>query len=330
MKQLKEAIKNKVFKPCYLFTGEEAYLIELYVKQICKQVFEGQDPMINLAQYTYEQKNFDEVIGSLETLPFFAERRVVILWNMDLFHTKNKEKANRLVDTLEQIGETTLCILIEEKIDKRSRLYKKINKEGGFFEFKHLTEKELIQHVGRRLNKEGIKISTADAAFLIHRVGYELHTLEQEISKVIDYSIGQKVVTAHDIEQVTTKHIEAKIFELVDAAGNKQREKALALYQDMVYIKEPTTRILFMISRQMMLIHKVKLMQQGKKDQQHMASILKVPPFVARKLIEQSQRFSLEKLERMLAELLMLEYEFKQGKVELTMGIEVFILEQVC
>ncbi len=328
MKQLKEDIKNRIFQPTYLFTGEEKYLLDVYVKRICDKVFEGQDSMMNLDQYTVDQKDFEVVIGSLETLPFFAEKRVVILWNMDLFNSKNKEKANQLAGKLDQLGETAICIVVEDKIDKRSKLYKKINKLGAFYDFKHLNESALIHHIGRRLAKEKLKISTGDAKFFIERVGYELNTIEQELSKVIDYCVGEEIVVREDIIQVTTKHIEAKIFELVDAIGSKKREIALYLYQDMISLKEPPTRILFMISRQMMLIHNIKLMLQGKMGQQHMASELKIPPFVVNKLIGQSRQFDLATLRQILARLLDLEYQFKQGKMDLTMGIEIFILEQ--
>lgn len=328
MKQLKEAIKNNTFKSVYLFTGEEDYLIQLYVKRIREKVFEGQDAMMNLDQYTVDQKDFEPIIGSLETLPFFAEKRLVILWNMDLFNAKNKEKSNQLTEKLDQLGDTTICIIIEEKIDKRSKLYKKINAIGAVYEFKHLDEKALISYIGRRLSGGNLKISTADAKFLVDMVGYELNILEQELSKIIDYCHGQDIVSKSNIEQIATKHIEAKIFELVDAIGTKKREKALQLYQDMIYLKEPTTRILFMISRQMMLIYQIKLMLFAKKGQQQMASELKIPPFVVNKLIGQSKQFDMKTLRQILAKLLDLEYQFKQGKMDLTMGIEVFILEQ--
>ena len=327
MKQLKEAIKSNTLKPVYLFTGEEDYLIQLYIKHIREKVFEGQDAMMNLDQYNSEQKNFEQVIGSLETLPFFADRRLVILWNMELFQTKNKEKATQLANKLEQLGESTLCLIVEEKIDKRSKLYKTINKYGEIYDFKHLDEKALIKHIGRRLSKNNLKISTTDAKFFVETVGYELNTVEQELSKIIDYCVGQEIVSKLDIEQVATKHIEAKIFELVDAIGTKKREHALQLYQDMLYLKEPTTRILFMISRQIMLIYNIKLMVLAKKGQQQMASMLKIPPFVVNKLIGQSKRFEMAALRQSMAKLLELEYQFKQGEIDLTMGIEIFILE---
>lgn len=327
MKQLKEQLKNKTYSKYYLFTGEEKYLMDIYLKRFTESIFEGQDKMMNLDFFDQENKDIDKVEASLETLPFFATTRVVVLENLDLFNAKNKKINERLVEQLKKMTDATICFIVEDKIDKRNKLYKWIKEQGTVSEFDFLGEKELISFVGRELGKAEIKISTYDAKYFIETVGYELRMITKEVSKLIDYVGGNEIATKNDIDLICTKHLEAKIFELVDAVGNKNREKALFLYQDMIALKEPTTRILFMISRQITLIYQAKLLKQKRLSLSQMGKELKVPEFVVKKIIYQGEQFSFDNIKKTIKELVELEHDFKSGKMNLETGIELMILK---
>ncbi len=327
MKQLKEQIKNKTFSNIYLFSGEEKYLIEIYQKRIVDSIFKGQDQMMNCDQFDQNNKDVDKIELSLETLPFFADKRVVLLKNLDLFNAKNKQSNERITDSLKKVSDTTVCIIIEDKIDKRNKLYKFIKSKGGFYEFGFQSEKELIQYVARELNRVNMKISTVDAKYFIDTVGYELRSIINEISKLIDYVGENTIVTKTDINDVCTKHLESKIFELVDAVGLKERERALLLYQDMLALKEPALKILFMISRQFTLIFQGKLLYKKRISNNHIAKELKIPEFVVRKVLSQGNQFSLDAIKEMIKELVDLEYSFKNGRINLETGIELMILK---
>lgn len=327
MKALREQLKTKEFSKVYLFTGEEKFLIDVYVKRFIDTIFEGQDKMMNFDQFNMDNKDIDKIESSLETLPFFADKRVVLLENLDLFNAKNKAKNERVTTALSKLSDSTICFVVEDKIDKRNKLYKLINKNGLVNVFGFLSEKELIQYVARELNKADIKISSFDGKFFIDTVGYELRAISKEVSKLVDYVGSNEVATKADIEAVCTKHLEAKIFELVDAVGTKNRERALFLYQDMLSLKEPVSRILFMISRQMTLIYEAKLMKAKRMNNQMIAKTIKVPEFVVRKLVAQSESFNHDEIKSTIKQLVDLEFEFKSGKINLETGIELMILK---
>lgn len=327
MKVLREQLKTKDFSSVYLFTGEEKFLIDVYVKRFVDTIFEGQDKMMNFDQFNLDNKDIDKIESSLETLPFFADKRVVLLENLDLFGAKNKSRNERITNALSKVSDSTICFIVEDKIDKRNKLYKLVNKSGTFNVFSFLTEKELIQYVARELSKANIKISSGDGKYFIDTVGYELRAISKEVHKLVDYVGSNEVATRQDIEAVCTKHLEAKIFELVDAVGTKNRERALFLYQDMISLKEPVTRILFMISRQISLIYEAKLMREKRMNNGQIAKEIKVPEFVVRKLVAQSERFNHIEIKDTIKQLVDLEYEFKSGRINLETGIELMILK---
>jgi len=327
MKQLREHIKQRSFKHIYLFYGEEKFLIQLYLQRMLEIIFEGQDKTMNLDRFDNETKDQDKILGSLETLPFFAQKRVVLLEGLDLFNSKNKNKAEAIAKKMDAVKETTICFIVEDDVDKRTTLYKNIKENGFISEFLFQDEQELIQFVGRELQKANKKISTADARYFLETVGFELNTLNQEIKKLRDYLGNEEVVKTEDIDAVCTKHIEAKIFELVDAIGSKQREKAMLLYHDMLAVKEPESRILFMISRQLTLIYHAKLLSSKRVSTPSMAKQLKVPEFVAKKIVTQSLKFTQKDLAVNIKNLVELEYGFKSGKIDLDTGIGLAIVQ---
>lgn len=327
MKELNHQIEERNFAPVYLFTGEEDYMIEFYTNRISKELFEGQDAMMNLDTFDHETKDIQGVLDSMETLPFFAPKRIVVLKHMGLFESKNKNKAEAILNQLKRTGETTVCIIIEAKVDKRSKLYKYVAKEGYVHEFGYLEERELIRFIARRLKRSGKKIGQSSATYFIQTVGYELNHVVKEIDKLIDYCMEEEVIEISDIQQVCTVHLESRIFALVDAIGMKNREEALRLYQDMMALREPETRILFMISRQLSLIYQAKILSEQRQTSQQMAKELKVPGFVANKLVQQSRHFTMDDLELALSSLVDAEYAFKSGGLELKTSIELLILQ---
>ncbi len=80
MKSLNEDIKTGNFKPVYLLYGEEAYLKKQYRDRITKAIFPDGDT-VNYAYYEGKGINPGELIDLAETMPFFAERRLIVIEN---------------------------------------------------------------------------------------------------------------------------------------------------------------------------------------------------------------------------------------------------------
>ncbi|MBN2221999.1 MAG: DNA polymerase III subunit delta [Vallitaleaceae bacterium] len=326
MKRLREQLKEGVFSPVYLFYGPEKYLIEVYVKRYIDKIFVGGDTMMNYDKFDQESKDMDAVLSSLETLPFFASKRVVVLENMGFFETKNKNRQEALVAKLEEVKDSVLCIVIEDKIDKRAKLYKYADKTGLCCEFHFLEENELVRYIMGEMKKFDIAISLEVGRYFIETVGYELNTVNIELRKLVDFLGEHKQVEKKDIDEINTKHIEAKIFDLVDALGNKNKQLAFGLLRDMLDVKEPIQRIFVMITRQFTLIYQVKLHMEKKSSSDQIAKEVGVPPFVLRKLTGQAGKFDKKDIKRLLLELHDMEYASRTGQMDLETGVEMMIL----
>ena len=140
MEQLLNDLKQQTFKSVYLLCGEEAYLRNQYKKRL-KDAMTDEGDTMNYSYYEGKDVNPRAVIDMAETLPFFAERRVLMIENSGFF----KNKCDELADYVSSIPESTCLIFVETEIDKRSRLYKEVKKYGRVVEFGIQKEDTLVK-----------------------------------------------------------------------------------------------------------------------------------------------------------------------------------------
>ena len=152
MKGLKEQIQKGQIGSLYLFYGEERFLIQLYEQRIKKALLLPEDEMMNLDVLQSPQDPL-MVRTSIETLPFMAERRVVIIKESGAFELK-AGKLSELSELMQDVPETTTVVWIESKVDKRSKLFKAVQKAGYVVEFKRLGEGELLTWICQELKRK--------------------------------------------------------------------------------------------------------------------------------------------------------------------------------
>ena len=89
MKHIKEDIKSGNFHPIYLLYGEEDYLVRNYKEQLIQAITGGDE--MNFSSYQGEGIDFNELMDTANTLPFFAEYRLILLEDTKLFKKANDE-----------------------------------------------------------------------------------------------------------------------------------------------------------------------------------------------------------------------------------------------
>jgi DNA polymerase-3 subunit delta len=326
MQKLKQQIKDKKLSNVYLFYGEERYIINTYLNKIVELALEGGDKSMNYDIYETRLNNIDKIIDSIATLPFFSSKRVIVIKDYNLFKSKNSNDVAKLQEAIIRIPDTTLLIIIEEEVDKRTKLYKLLSKNGTGVEFNRLSDGELIKYIASVLNKYGKKIDKDCVKHFIQTVGYDLQNIHNELDKVIDYN-ENSIIIKQSIDEVCIRTIESRIFDLVDCMGSGNKDKALKLYYDLIISKEHPTKILFMLTRQFRLIYQTKLLYSQGFDKNSIARKIKIPPFVANKCIKQSSNFTLPNLKQSLNECLEIEKDIKTGKIDSKIGIELIIIK---
>lgn len=322
MKTIDNDIKRQEFKKVYLLYGEERYLIRQYRDKLKRALSDPEDTM-NFSSFEGEDINVKEIIDLAETLPFFAERRVIFIEDSKLF----KKGGDELGEYLEVLPETTYFVFVEEEVDKRSRLFKAVTKGGNAIEFGKQTDETLMKWVGSRISKEGKNITQAAYQSFIAKTGTDMQNIEKELEKLLCYTMEKDVIGPEDVEAITTEQISNKVFEMVDAIASHRQKLAMELYYDLLALKEAPMRILFLITRQFQILLTVKVMGNQGFANKEIATKAGCPEWAVRKYQGQAKAFSLEQIKQAIADGVSYEEAVKTGKMNDQMAVELFIVQ---
>ena len=321
MKSLQEDIKTGNFKHVYLLYGEETYLVRQYRDRLKAALTVPGDNM-NTSVFEGKDINVKELIDLSETLPFFAERRVLFVENSGFF----KKSTEDLADYMGELPETSYFIFTEEEVDKRGKLYKQVKKNGSVVEFKRQTESVLMQWILSRLKKENKKITRPVMELFLSKTGNDMELIEQELEKLLCYTLEKEVIEETDVEIICSNQITGKIFEMVDAIAGKEQKKALDLYYDLLTLKEPPMRILFLVVRQFQILMQLRTMADKGFDYKHMAAKAGVPEFAVRKYLGQARKFTPKQLIQAVKDGVQAEENVKTGHMADRLAVELFIV----
>lgn len=322
MKTIDEDIKTGQLKTAYLLYGPEAYLRRQYRDKL-KHVMAAPDDNMNFATFEGKETDVEAVIELAETLPFFAEQRVILIENSGFF----KNSCERLAEYLPKTPSTTHFIFVEDEVDKRSKCYKAVQKTGKVVEFATQTEELLTRWILSRLKKEGKNITGSVMQLFLSKTGTDMGNIDRELEKLICYTMGRPVIEAADVEAIATEQTQNKIFEMVNAIAEHNQRKALDLYYDLLTLKEPSMRIMYLISRQFQILLNVRDMSARGMDQASMAKIAGIPPFAVRRNVSQAKGFSMEQLKQALRDGVDLEEAVKTGRMNDQMAVEIFLMK---
>lgn len=322
MQTLIQDIKEQTFKRMYLLYGEERFLKNSYKNRL-KEAVIGDDTM-NFAYFEGKNLDVDELIRLADTMPFFAERRLILIEDSGFF----KNACEPLVKYLPSMPDTTCLLFVESEVDKRSKLYKKVKDLGHVVEMTRQDASQLGKWAGGILAKEGKKITGRTMELFLSMTGDDMEHIRMELEKLISYTMGREVITDEDVRTICTIQVANKIFDMVAAIVNRQTRKAMDLYEDLLTLKEPPMRILFLIARQFNQLLQVKELMAKGLDRGAIASKLKMQPFVVGKVMPQARQFSREQILSYVNLCVEAEEAVKSGRLQDRLAVELLITKE--
>ncbi|MBQ9119892.1 MAG: DNA polymerase III subunit delta [Lachnospiraceae bacterium] len=321
MKTIKEHIKNGTFAPFYLLYGSESYLKRFYRNRL-KTAIMGDGDEMNYAYF--EGKGIDEleVLRLADTMPFFAEHRLLLIENSGWF--KNQ---SRMADELKALPDTTILLFVENEVDKRNRLYKAVKELGYVCELSGMEERDLKLWVASLLKQNEKRITDGTMTYFLDKVGADMDNLSTEIEKLVSYVGERDIITADDIDAICTEQITGKIFQMVDFVASGNAQKALHLYHDLLVLREKPMTILYLLLRQFNLLMQIKQMNANHLPAATIAKNAGVPPFAVNKYLSQAKAFSMEKLLSAVTYGVSTEEQVKSGKINEQIAVEIMVVK---
>ena len=322
MQNIMTDIKNNSFRRAYLLYGEEAYLKRSYKNRLIQAIIPEGDTM-NFNAYEGKGINVKEIIDIAETMPFFADNRLILLENTGFFKSANEDMA----EYVKEIPESTVLLFVEDEVDKRSRLFKAVKDKGYACEMTRQPDAKLITWVLGLMKKEDKKITESDMKLFLSCTGNDMENIYQEWLKLSAYTMDREVITSADIKAVCSVQTTSKIFEMIHAISEHKQKQALEYYYDLLTLKEPPMRILFLMAREFNLLMQVKQLSGEGKSSADIAKLTKLPGFLSGKYIAQAKKFSTEELRGALTECVETEEAVKTGQLDDRLGVELLIIK---
>ena len=317
---IEEDLRSGQMKRFYLLYGTEDYLKKQYREKL-ERYFLPEGDTMNRTVFSGTSFTKEALSDTADTVPFFAEKRVITVLSSGFF----KNAQDGIVEILKDAPDTAVFLFIESEVDKRNRLYKFVKEKGAAVEFSEQSEELLIGWISGRMKKNGKQIAKPEIRMLISRVGTDMNQLDREMEKLLSYTLGRVEVTKADIEAVTSRMAEDRVFEMIDAMSAHDQKKAFALYYDALRLKEAPLRILALIGRQYRILFVIKDMSEKKMDRSAIASAAGVPPFAVNKYRKITDKMPMSEIRRSLEACAQLEEDVKTGRLLDRLSVELFL-----
>jgi len=220
--------KKKLFKPVYWLEGEEDYYIDKVMNYAEHNILPESEAGFNLSVFYGKDASWSDVVNACMRYPMFAEKQVVLL---------KEGQQMRDIDKLENYIEHPLVSTIfvvsykEKTLDKRTKLYKTIKKDGEVFTSEKIKDYKLVEWVTDYIKAQDFTMSQKGVLLLVDHLGNDLNRIVNELEK-ITVNLGQrKDITEDDIEKYVGVSKEYNAFELQAAMSKKDLAKAIRIIQ---------------------------------------------------------------------------------------------------
>ena len=322
----KELNSEKEIKSLYLFFGEEKFLLDTIVKKIKKKFGE----ILQGINYIIIDENLiDDLIYNIESPAFGFDKKLIIVKNSGLFKKDGRKKsgtpiqekvANYINENMDVINESTNIIFIEDEVDKNC-VYEAIEKNGIICKFEELNQMSLIKRLKQIANAYKVNVSDNVLAYLVECSGSNMQFLINEIRKLIEFAGEGGTIQKEDVDKLAIKQIDSVIFDLTDNLGNKKINVAMEVLDGLIYQKEPLQKILITLYNHFKKLYLCLIAINLNRDIATSIGLKPNQTFLVGKYKKQVTFFKQEELRKILSELIELDYNSKNGKIDIDVGL---------
>lgn len=322
MRKIKQDIKNNEFFSIYLLHGSEKFLVRSTKQELSAAIRGGSDDM-NYNYYEGKGISVQEIIGMSETMPFFADRRLIVIENSGFFKTSQVE----LAEYLENVPESSNIIFVETEIDKRGKMYKVLKNQGYIAEIGEQTPDLLVRWMASILKKDGINITGNTASYILDKVGTSMEKLKPELEKLSCYAMEKGVIENEDVDKICIVQPVNKVFDMVDAMVRKNQKQALEYYNDLLALQVDVVPMLAVIANHFKRLLYVKEMAMQNFAKSEISKVSGINIHFVDKYLGQARHFTVAQLNEALEDVVHMENLFKTGRIAGNLAVELLVVK---
>ncbi len=322
--ELAAKTEKGIFAPLYLFYGEERFIIDDMAGKIASGAVEPSNRDFNLEIVKGSETTYEEIINKAQTLPFIGSRRVVIVKGIE---EMKAEGAERLIEYCSNPSPSTCLVLIASEIDKRSKLYNALSKNGVAVEFGRVNERYAGSWITKKAKESGYGMDDDAKKYLLEIVGSRLQRLSMELEKIFTFKGNDRNITIDDIKLLVEDTKIETIFAFTDFIGSRDADSALKLLNKMLNQGETPVKIIAMIARQLRLILLAKSYRKKGITLSEIPSKAGFAPFLLNGYLGQSEKYTIRELKESFFKIQEADIRLKSSDIREKMVLEKLVLD---
>ena len=309
--------------------GKDEYRLSERVSEFRLTVTPPEMSDINTTMLDGNIVTIEELLTSLSTVPFMADRRLVVvegLLNRLGGSKKDLGEWLNFPDLLKDLPPTANLLLIEREPIPANKLLSTILRLGQVEKFSPLRHRDLLDWINTRCSKLGLEIERTAVALIADSVGSELRVIDSELNKIKTYSRG-RLITREDITLMVPYVRQQNVFRVVDSVIEGRTRDALNASSMLIGLGESPSGIVRMIERQLRFLILAKHLLSRKIPTGDIGKHINLSGYPLQKTLEMERKISQTRIMSMHDNLLKSNIRVREGKLTEQESFDLLISE---
>ena len=305
----------------YVFLGNEINLLKRRIDGLKREL-----NINNIIEYDFDDSNIIDILNEANYVDLFNEKKLIIVSNFSFKKVKDVYE-KELLRYIENMNDNVIILkCIDESLDERKNITKKLREKCKVEEIKKMDYKELHEYITNMFVSNNKKITYNQVKEILNRCEYNDDLAINETEKLLLYKLGEDVITDDDIDKVVSKSSEKEIFTLSDAVMKKNLKQIFNSYNILIRSGIEPVVLIDNLARQFRTLYQVKILCKTM-DEKEISRKLGLNPYVVKKAHENVNNYEEEELINNLYELSNLDIDIKVKGLDKYKVLENFFLK---
>lgn len=306
--------------------GDAVYLREIEIRKLIDTYVPPESREWNCRTLYADECRAEDVREALQTFSMMGGIQIILVKRFD----SAPQTFHKVVDQYVHDPQQSKLLLLEAgKIDQRKKWFQTVKKHGKVIECKKIYENKLPQWIASYLHPHGYTIEADAVHILIQIVGLELQDIVNELDKLMLYIGDRTEIRKADVEDLCAAGREYSVFDLLNAAGNRQTESAIRIGHELLEQGERPTTMLIRLAQHFYRLYETGILLKKGVPHKDIGRKLGLRPYFLQDYIQQAEQFLPEDYPPIFALFLETDISLKTGFKNTKLLFDRFLL-QLC
>ena len=259
--QLMEQIAQGRIDPVYFLSGDEGFLKEEAIRALIARVVDPGTEAFCLDVMHSDDSNATAILTAASMVPMMTDRRVVVVRD---FHRLPQADREAVAGYAGQPSPSTVLVLEVPRVNMKTKLYQRLADQAVSVVFYPLFPERVPAWLRQHARQYGKRLTSEAAHQLQAIVGTDLGELAGELEKLAVFVGGRDTIAAGDVENTLGPVRAGSVFDIAEAAGEKDLARALGAYQRAIDGGDAPQAVVSLFVRHLVILWKIRFLKRDR------------------------------------------------------------------